>query len=208
MAVKYSEVNVLTMSEENPVYRKFLKQKDILIEEQKQKMQKSAQKMRQREIRRAKRKGDKISPIVPDVNPDFDFEKLEEYLFLCFATKKYFKDSMIVSVIKFILGIASIIVAVLLEKVNRLRRIPKAIMIIALFGYGIIMTPLSVLYFFANLFCYSRASDFVSTRDSKLSKKIINFYDPETNKLTEVNWKNIFSNSKSSYEERRRIRGW
>jgi len=194
-------VEAMAMSEKNPLYVKFLKEKDQIEKDVAEKRAK----FQAKKLKKAQRKNKTIK--VDPFTTDDEYDE-SEYLFLCYVTRKYFKDCMLVSVVKEVLGIVAIIVSVLLENIRPLPLSMKPVLMSVLLFYGIIMIPLSLLYIFANLSCYLRYSEYVTTRTSVLSKKINHFYASSTDKLMAVNWGNVFARDKLAYSERRRMRGW
>lgn len=196
------KVEAMAMKEENPIYVKFLKNKEKIEKNVAEKSAKAQAKRLRAALR--KNKSLKLDPFTTD--DDYDET---EYLFLCFVTRKYFKDCAIISVLKGLFGIIAIIVSILMENVIPIPTyMLKSLLMTICFGYGLIMLPLSFLYFVANLYCYCTYSNLVSTRTSVLSKKINHFYDSDTDKFVAVNWANVFSRDKMANVERRRARGW
>ena len=175
-------VQALDMKIENPFYQKYLKNKDKFL----------------------KKRLRKYSP--EEVNK-IDYEN-SDYYFLCFMTRKYFRDNIFVSMAKIILGICSIFLLILVNKFVQKGKWLKSIIMMILIMYAIVSIPLSVLYIIANLFCLIRYKDYITTRDSVLAKKINFFYKEDTDKLLAVNWKSVFKNDYYDYAERKRMRGW
>lgn len=192
-----AKIPALEMTEENKFFRKYLKKKSGIIE----------QKMRRFELKK------KFSFFSFKKNKDEQVEltreklaEQDEYLFLCYMTRKYFKDNVLISLAKILIGAACILTAVFMEDHFRATAL-KAPLMLCLFTYGLIMIPLSVLYVFANFICFLGYANYISSRTSPLSKKIIHFYDKDTDKFMAVNLKNLF-NFRAAAHERKRIRGW
>ena len=158
-----------------------------------------------------------IKSIISEVKKRFSRKKKEypskeqlevqdEYLFLCFMTKKYFRDNLLISLAKIFIGVVLILLSVYMEEHFRATAL-KPILMVCFFAYGLITIPLSVLYAFANFICLFNYSSYISNSNSPLAKKIIVFYDKDTDKFMAVNMKNLFTYRKAA-AERKRIRGW
>lgn len=175
-------VNALDMKEENPFYKKYLKRKDKFLKKKLKHL--------------SKEEVDKI-----------DYEH-SDYYFLCFMTKKYFKDNILISLEKILIGICSIFILISINNFVKKGRWLKSIAMMAFLFYAIITIPLSILYVIANFICLCTYKDYITTRESVLAKKIIHFYASETDKFSAVNWKSVFKRDDYVYKERKRMRGW
>lgn len=146
------------------------------------------------------------------VNHYFDKQEGEydptEFLFTCYMTRKYFKDCLLISFYKFLFGVAAIVLLILLDAVFPIRRSVKSILMVICLGYALFMIPLSILYMIANFWCYLDYMSYVSTRTSVMAKRIIHFYNPETDQFVSVNWGSVFSRDRANYRENKRMRGW
>lgn len=176
------QIKALDMIEENPFFKKYLKRKDKFL---KQKLKKFTK--------------EEVSKI--------DYEH-SDYYFLCFMTKKYFKDNVLISLAKILLGIGAVLLLILINHFVKRGKWLKSIVMIVLILYGVISIPLSFLYVIANLICLIRYKEYITTRESVLSKKINHFYAEGTDKFAAVNWKSVFKRDDYVYKERRRLRGW
>ena len=94
--------------------------------------------------------------------------------FLAYMTRKFFKDNVITSIVKVIIGIAIIIVSrILIAKGgNSIMNIVS----IGLFIAGIFLAPAGLIFFFSNLNCYRHYKDYVTGRDDPFMDKVIKFY--------------------------------
>ena len=94
--------------------------------------------------------------------------------FLAYMTRRYFKDNIISSLIKVIIGIAIIVVARIL--IARGLSSTMNILAIGLFIAGIFFAPAGLIFFFSNLNCYRHYKDYVTGRDDPFMDKVIKFY--------------------------------
>jgi len=180
-------LNALTLSTENPYYVKFQKIKDKFIK-------KNTKKYRNKKIAKD---AEAPQPVIE-----------ENYYYLCFITRRYFRDNTIISILKIAFGICAILLAVLMQTQIKISNVVKGPFMTVLTLYGVIMIPLSTLYTIANFICFLRYKNYVSTETSPLAKKIIFFYDDNTDKFKAVNWKSVFKKSDTVYKKRKRMRGW
>ncbi|MCR4742068.1 MAG: hypothetical protein K5866_04255 [Treponema sp.] len=180
--------NAMTLSEDNPLYKKYLKKKDLTIK----RMRRGSKKVTSDSIER--------SELPEDYNPD-------EFYYVSFITRKYFVDHVLISLAKLAFGILALILAMLMEDVIPINgRVKGLFMSVTLF-YAIIMIPLSLLYIITSLICLINYKSYISTSTSLMAKKIIKFYDPENDMFQEVNWRNIFTKGLRD-KEKRKVRGW
>lgn len=182
------DVDALTMTEENPLYKRFLKKKDKFLASQKK--------------------------IVDEDNLNYyksfnDSEKydLDAYVYLCYITRKYFSDNCLISIIKILVGVFSIIFAVIIEKTSGAVFL-KGLIMVGFFSYGLIMIPVSFLYLMANFICFCKYLNYVSTSHSTLARTIIEFYDENTDKFQAVNWKHVVHRDSADFHESHRKKGW
>ena len=94
--------------------------------------------------------------------------------FLAYMTRKYFKDNVIASIIKIVIGIAVIIVSRIL--IARGGSSTMNILSIGLFILGIFIAPAGLIFFFSNFNCYRHYKDYVTGRDDPFMDKVIKFY--------------------------------
>lgn len=199
MNENYSQANAMSLTNENPFYVKFINH---------------LEKKRIKNEKKESANSNFINTTEKTPDEQLSFEEkyntkgVEEYEYLLFITKKYFRDKVIICLLKFTIGILAIVLASFIEDFRPMNQKAKGPIMVFLFMYGLIMIPLSFLYTVVSLHCLIHYKNFVSTRTSIIAKQIIRFYDPETDKLQEVNWKNSISNVVSAGREQRRIRGW
>ena len=98
----------------------------------------------------------------------------DDGVFLAYMTRRYFKDNIISSLIKVIIGIAIIVVARIL--IARGLSSTMNILAIGLFIAGIFFAPAGLIFFFSNLNCYRHYKDYVTGRDDPFMDKVIKFY--------------------------------
>ena len=98
----------------------------------------------------------------------------DDGVFLAYMTRRYFKDNIISSLIKVIIGIAIIVVARIL--IARGLSPTMNILAIGLFIAGIFFAPAGLIFFFSNLNCYRHYKDYVTGRDDPFMDKVIKFY--------------------------------
>ena len=98
----------------------------------------------------------------------------DDGVFLAYMTRRYFKDNIISSLIKVIIGIAIIVVARIL--IARGLSSIMNILAIGLFIAGIFFAPAGLIFFFSNLNCYRHYKDYVTGRDDPFMDKVIKFY--------------------------------
>lgn len=177
------KVDALNMTMDNPHYVKFINHKSKFEKKEKKRIAK---------------------------NVDFDSFDYEhsEYFFLCYMTKKYFRDNVIFSLLKLLIGIFSIILLIIINKYMHNLRLGKSFLMCSLLFYGVISIPLSIMYTIANFICYCSYINYVTTSKSNLAKRIIIFYDDDTDKLAAVNLKSVFKRDDYNYREKKRMRGW
>lgn len=168
----------MTMTEENPLYVKYLKNKHKFI-----------------------KKYFKSHNIYDNENA------YNAFIYLCYVTRLYFRDNVLISYAKLAIGLAALVTALLMEFYARAIAI-KSLVMVCLFGYSVFMIPLSILYIIANYICYFKYLDYVTTPESVLAKRIIVFYDDDTDKFKAVNWTNVFRRDSNNYNETKRKRGW
>ncbi len=94
--------------------------------------------------------------------------------FLAYMTRRYFKDNIVASIVKVIIGLAVIIVARIL--ISRGGSSTMNILSIGLFILGIFLAPAGLIFFFSNLNCYKHYRDYVTGRDDPFMDKVIKFY--------------------------------
>lgn len=94
--------------------------------------------------------------------------------FLAYMTRKYFKDNIISSIIKVIIGIALIIVSRVF--IARGGSSAMNILSIGLFILGIFLAPAGLIFVFSNLNCYRHYKDYVTGRNDPFMDKVIKFY--------------------------------
>lgn len=188
MDERVEDVDAMSMTEANPLYAKYLIVKDNFLKKQKHII-------------------DSEDSEVYNLISTYTAEDKERFIYLCYITRRYFWDNFLISIIKILIGIFSIVFAVYIEKISGGVYL-KGILMIGLFTYGLIMIPLSCLYAIANYVCFCRYLHYVTTNTSSLSRKIIHFYDEETDKFQAVNWTAVFKRDSTDYHESRRKRGW
>ena len=98
----------------------------------------------------------------------------DDGVFLAYMTRRYFKDNIISSLIKVIIGIAIIVVARIL--IARGLSSIMNILAIGLFIAGIFFAPAGLIFFFSNLNCYKHYKDYVTSRDDPFMDKVIKYY--------------------------------
>ena len=94
--------------------------------------------------------------------------------FLAYMTRRYFKDNIVASIVKVVIGLAVIIVARIL--ISRGGSSTMNILSIGLFILGIFLAPAGLIFFFSNLNCYKHYRDYVTGRDDPFMDKVIKFY--------------------------------
>ena len=94
--------------------------------------------------------------------------------FLAYMTKKYFKDNMLLSITRTMLGVIFLVVARIIFA--RGAGSGMNIAAIAVFIVGLFFAPAGVLFFFSNLSCYRHYKDYVTSRDDPFMDKVIKFY--------------------------------
>jgi hypothetical protein len=94
--------------------------------------------------------------------------------FLAYMTRRYFKDNIIASIVKIVIGLAIIIVSRIL--ISRGGSSTMNIVSIGLFIVGIFLAPAGLIFFFSNLNCYRHYRDYVTGRDDPFMDKVIKFY--------------------------------
>lgn len=214
MNQNYSQFNAMTFNVQNPYYVQFLKymEKNKLKNQKKEEKKKLKEKNASFEDLETENTTSNINDSTKSDSMSFE-EKYntigcEEYEYLCFITKKFFRDKLLICIIKFFLGVLSIVTACFLENFRPMNQKAKGPIMVFLFMYGLFIIPLSFLYTIVTFHCFCHYKNYVSTRTSIVAKQIIHFYDPETDRMQEVNWKNSVSNIVSSKREHKRIRGW
>ena len=98
----------------------------------------------------------------------------DDGLFLAYMTKKYFKDNMLVCILKTVLGLALLIAARFI--LARGAGSTMNLVAIGVFIVGLFFAPAGVFLFFSNLSCYRHYKDYVTGRDDPFMDKIIKFY--------------------------------
>lgn len=192
MDERVEDVDAMTMTESNPLYVKYLKVKDDFLKKQKHIIDSDVSELYN-----------------PKSNPSSDYtdEDKERFIYLCYITRRYFWDNFLISIMKILIGIFSIAFAVYIERISGSVYL-KGILMMGFFMYGLIMIPLSCLYSLANFVCFRRYLHYVTTPSSVLSKKIIHFYDEDTDKFQAVNWTAVFKRDSTDYHEYHRKKGW
>ena len=94
--------------------------------------------------------------------------------FLAYMTRKYFKDNMIASILKIIIGIALLVAAKII--LGRGAGSTMNLVAIGVFIVGLFFAPAGVFFFFSNLSCYRHYKDYVTGRDDPFMDKVIKFY--------------------------------
>ena len=94
--------------------------------------------------------------------------------FLAYMTRKYFKDNILSSILKIVLGIAIIVAARIL--LDRGGNSTTNIIAIAFFIFGIFLAPSGVIFFISNFNCYRHYKDYVTGRDDPFMDKVIKYY--------------------------------
>ena len=94
--------------------------------------------------------------------------------FLAYMTRRYFKDNIIASIVKIVIGIGIIIVSRIL--IARGGSSTMNIVSIGFFIVGIFLAPSGLIFFFSNLNCYRHYRDYVTGRDDPFMDKVIKFY--------------------------------
>lgn len=186
------KVAALEMSEDNPYFTKYLKKKDKFISGILNKIDKKFNR---------RKKGFSKDYFLSTI------ENQDEYFFLCYMTRKYFLDNIILNFIR--IGIC--IFAVLLAKWsidNMNRNFLKGPMIVLFFAYGWFHGLLSILYVLAHFHCFLRYKNFVSDSKSALADKINIFYDSDTDRFAGQNYYKQVKLLRWAHEEKKRKRGW
>ena len=94
--------------------------------------------------------------------------------FLAYMTRKYFKDNVISSLVKVVIGIVLIVVARIL--LARGGSSAMNIAAIGLFIGGLFFAPAGLVFMFSNLSCLRQYKDYVISRDDPFMDKVIKFY--------------------------------
>lgn len=181
-------VDVLTLSEENKYYAKYLLKKDEFIKKNKKKF------------------FDKKHIYDDYVYSEEDYD-MDSYLYLCYITRKYFGDCAIFSAIKILFGVVALILAVYVDHMGKASSIIGLIMA-GLMLYGMIQIPLCILICIANLIARASYTNYVSTYTGKVANTIKHFYDPNTDKFQTVHFRFAVRDYKTFREQRRLRRGW
>lgn len=95
--------------------------------------------------------------------------------FLAYMTRKYFKDNMLASILKIIIGIALLVAAKII--LGRGAGSTMNLVAIGVFIVGLFFAPTGVFFFFSNLSCYRHYKDYVTGRDDPFMDKVIKFYN-------------------------------
>ena len=98
----------------------------------------------------------------------------DDGLFLAYMTKKYFKDNMLVCILKTVLGLALLIAARFI--LARGAGSTMNLVAIGVFIVGLFFAPAGVFLFFSNLTCYRHYKDYVTGRDDPFMDKVIKYY--------------------------------
>ena len=98
----------------------------------------------------------------------------DDGLFLAYMTKKYFKDNMLVCILKTVLGLALLIAARFI--LARGAGSTMNLVAIGVFIVGLFFAPAGVFLFFSNLSCYRHYKDYVTGRDDPFMDKVIKYY--------------------------------
>ncbi len=94
--------------------------------------------------------------------------------FLAYMTRKYFKDNMLASIMKIVIGLALLVAAKII--LGRGAGSTMNLVAIGVFIVGLFFAPTGVFFFFSNLSCYRHYKDYVTGRDDPFMDKIIKFY--------------------------------
>ena len=94
--------------------------------------------------------------------------------FLAYMTRKYFKDNMLASIMKIVIGLALLVAAKII--LGRGAGSTMNLVAIGVFIVGLFFAPTGVFLFFSNLSCYRHYKDYVTGRDDPFMDKIIKFY--------------------------------
>lgn len=101
----------------------------------------------------------------------------EEYLWKCWMLKKYFKDNIIISAIKFVIGaiLLSLAGSSTIYKILGHNGL-GTIVVVACLMLGIILAGTGILYLFSNYRCLKNYKDHLWDEDGEIVPKIIKFY--------------------------------
>ena len=94
--------------------------------------------------------------------------------FLAYMTRKYFKDNMLASIMKIVIGLALLVAAKII--LGRGAGSTMNLVAIGVFIVGLFFAPAGVFFFFSNFSCYRHYKDYVTGRDDPFMDKIIKFY--------------------------------
>lgn len=108
-------------------------------------------------------------------NPDC---KDEVYEWKCWMLKKYFKDNIIINLIKIIIGIVMLVLAgsSLIYKMLGNSGLGSIVVVICLV-LGVILVGTGILFSFSNYRCLKNYKDYLWDEDGEIVPKIIRFYD-------------------------------
>ena len=94
--------------------------------------------------------------------------------FLAYMTRKYFKDNMLASIMKIVIGLALLVAAKII--LGRGAGSTMNLVAIGVFIVGLFFAPTGVFLFFSNLSCYRHYKDYVTGRDDPFMDKVIKYY--------------------------------
>lgn len=192
MKKEAKQVEVLIRSEENPYYLRYLKKRDKLISRFFKKLE-FKNKLRKRSF----------------YKEEFleNLQDEDEYFFLCYITRKYFRDNIFIYLFQLVSCIMCVMLAFYTE--SHLHKSPlKGPLMVILVAYGFFHGGLSILYIFAHLYCLLRYSKFVSNSQSALAQKIRVFYGGKADDYTGSTYVTQLKLYKKASAERKRLRGW
>ena len=94
--------------------------------------------------------------------------------FLAYMTRKYFKDNMLASIMKIVIGLALLVAAKII--LGRGAGSTMNLVAIGVFIVGLFFAPTGIFFFFSNFSCYRHYKDYVTGRDDPFMDKVIKFY--------------------------------
>ena len=98
----------------------------------------------------------------------------DDVMFLSYMTRKYFKDNILLSVVKIIFGIVILVAAKMI--ISHGAGSLMNIVAIGLFIGGIFFAPAGLIFLFSNISCLKHYKDYVTSRDDPFMDKVIKFY--------------------------------
>lgn len=99
----------------------------------------------------------------------------DDVCFLEYMTKKYFKDNIVGSIIKAIIGLAVLIAARFIFKAGASGIV--SIVAILMFLFGIVYLPVGLFLMFSNMSCLKHYKDYSASREDPFMDKLILYYN-------------------------------